>query len=59
MQNVITIPLNTKIARSFYELALYYEKVNQLHLAKSNYYKALSYDEGFTFAKVKLEILGN
>lgn len=54
-----TTPVNTKIAFSFYDLGMAYEKRNRFDLAIENYKKSLDYDEDLYFVKNKLQELIN
>lgn len=45
---------DTKIAFSFYDLGLAYERRNRIDLAIENYRKALDYDSDLSFVKTNL-----
>lgn len=49
--------VNTKIAESYYEIALSYQENNKVELAINNYRQALSYDSDFILAKRNLDKL--
>lgn len=49
-----TFSTDTKIAFSFYDLGLAYERRNRIDLAIENYRKALDYDADLAFIKTNL-----
>lgn len=49
--------INTKIAFSFYDLGLAYEKRRRYDLALENYKKSLDYDSDLMFVKTSLHNL--
>ena len=57
MNHTQNVPVETKIAFSFYDLGLAYEKRNRYELAIENYQKSLDYDEDLHFVKTNLENL--
>jgi tetratricopeptide (TPR) repeat protein len=49
--------VETKIAFSFYDLGVAYERRNRYELAIENYKKSLDYDEDLQFVKLKIQEL--